>query len=114
MTSKEHSFINDDGLTYLSTQDKKFDLIIIDPPTFSNSKKNENDFEVQKDHTQLISEAMKRLNQEGKLYFSTNKRDFKLAKPLLEQFKVTDITTASIPKDFRNPKIHYLFQIRHR
>ncbi|HNG62069.1 MAG TPA: 23S rRNA (guanine(2445)-N(2))/(guanine(2069)-N(7))-methyltransferase, partial [Cellvibrionaceae bacterium] len=89
-----------------------FDLIILDPPSFSNSKRMEDVLDVQEDHVGLISRCMELLNPGGTLYFSTNLRSFKLDAEGLSAFKVADITAASIDPDFaRNPKIHQCFRI---
>ena len=97
-----------------SESDEKYDLIFFDPPTFSNSKKMEDTFEVEKDHVWMIKSCMNRLTPEGLLYFSNNKRKFKLSDKIEKDFLVQDVTEKSIPSDFHDKKIHSLFKIRHK
>jgi 23S rRNA (guanine2445-N2)-methyltransferase / 23S rRNA (guanine2069-N7)-methyltransferase len=89
-----------------------YDLIFLDPPTFSNSKSMDGTLDVQRDHAELIRAAMRRLTPEGILIFSTNFRRFKLDPGVAEEFQVADITRQTIPPDFaRNPRIHSCFRI---
>ncbi|MBT3206669.1 MAG: bifunctional 23S rRNA (guanine(2069)-N(7))-methyltransferase RlmK/23S rRNA (guanine(2445)-N(2))-methyltransferase RlmL [Gammaproteobacteria bacterium] len=92
----------------------KFDLIFLDPPSFSNSKKMHDTLDILRDHEELITQSMALLYKKGKLIFSTNKKGFKLSSSLLKQFDITDITHQTIPEDFkRRPKIHQCWQIKH-
>ena len=87
----------------------KFDFIFIDPPTFSNSKKMENTFEVERDHVDLLLLASNCLKQDGVILFTNNKRNFKLNNELLNSngLSAKEITNSTIPEDFkRNKKIH--------
>lgn len=108
---KEHNFIAQNALDYLEKSVNKFDLIFLDPPTFSNSKRMEEDFEVEKDQEFIITHCLRLLNPGGTLYFSNNKRKFKLDPIILEIANVQDITEKSIPLDFRDRKIHHCFKI---
>ena len=108
---KEHNFIVDSALDYLEKAVNKFDLILLDPPTFSNSKKMTDDFEVEKDQLFLIKNCLRLLNSGGTLYFSNNKRKFKLDPEILLMANVQDITARTIPMDFRDQKIHHCFKI---
>lgn len=118
--SEQHSFIRETVPVYLKKAKERgesFDLIYCDPPTFSNSKKMDSSFDVQEDHTSLIDGCMNLLNagDQSALYFSCHKKGFKIDMNLLqEKYKIKDITTTSIPADFRNKKIHFLFKIQHR
>ncbi len=113
----EHEFIQADCLEWLANEAKKaevrhYDLIFLDPPTFSNSKRMEDVFDIQNDHAQLIKNAVTLLAPEGILYFSTNFRRFKIDSPGLSELTVEDISAATIPEDFsRNPRIHYCWKI---
>lgn len=109
-----HRFIHADVLEYLKSNSfgKKFDLIILDPPTFSNSKRMENDFEVEKDQDFLVNHCLQILKPNGKLYFSNNKRKFKLSDAIRQKYKVIDLSEKSIPQDFHDKKIHQCFQIQ--
>ncbi|MGZ3809942.1 MAG: class I SAM-dependent methyltransferase [Bacteriovorax sp.] len=111
---KEHNFIVQSALEYLEKAVNKFDLIFLDPPTFSNSKKMDDDFEVEKDQIFLIKNCLRLLNPEGTLYFSNNKRKFKLDPSVNDLASVVDITQATIPLDFRDQKIHHCYKITHK
>jgi 23S rRNA (guanine2445-N2)-methyltransferase / 23S rRNA (guanine2069-N7)-methyltransferase len=116
-----HEFIQADCLEWLAieaeqTQRRQYDLIFLDPPTFSNSKRMADVFDVQEDHVKLITHAASLLTADGILYFSTNFRRFKLDSEALTALalQVENISSASIPDDFeRNPKIHYCWRIKH-
>ena len=117
--SHEHSFIRESVPLYLKKAHERgdsFDLIYCDPPTFSNSKKMDSSFDVQEDHKALIEGCMNLLKRgpESALYFSCHKKGFKLDQELFKQrFTIKDISAQSIPVDFRNKKIHFLFKIQH-
>lgn len=89
-----------------------YDLILCDPPTFSNSKKMEGTLDTQRDHVELIMLSSKLLSASGKLYFSTNKRGFKLDTEALNSLKIKDITPQTLGEDFkRPPPMHRCWQI---
>jgi len=117
-TEGEHEFIQADCLEWLENEarqpySRQYDLIFLDPPTFSNSKRMEDVFDIQNDHVQLIKNAVSLLAPGGILYFSTNFRRFKLDQSALSELIVEDISAATIPEDFaRNPKIHYCWRIK--
>lgn len=99
----------------LARNEDKFDLIFMDPPTFSNSKRMEGVLEIQRDHIQLITDAMRLLMSGGELIFSTNLRGFKMDPELEELFEIKNISSATLPLDFkRNPKIRQCFIIKHK
>lgn len=110
----KHNFINADVLEWLRTTKlpNTFDVIFLDPPTFSNSKKMDEAFEVERDQEFLVESCMNMLRPEGILYFSNNKRKFKISPAVLAKYKVKEITTESIPQDFHDKKIHNCFEIR--
>lgn len=114
----EHEFIQADCLEWLATEsgqtlNRQYDLIFLDPPTFSNSKKMDDVFDIQRDHVRLIRDAAALLAPGGVLYFSTNFRRFKFDYDALSGFIVEDISASTIPEDFaRNPKIHYCWRIQ--
>lgn len=92
----------------------QFDLIFLDPPTFSNSKKMDEAFDIQKDHVLLIRNAAALLAPGGDLYFSTNFRRFKMDHEALRDLIIEDISAKMIPEDFaRDAKIHYCWKISH-
>ncbi len=113
----EHDFIQADCLEWLANEAKEldgrqYDLIFLDPPTFSNSKRMDDVFDIQNDHVQLIKNAAALMAAEGILYFSTNFRRFKIDLPELYELSVVDISAKTIPEDFsRNPRIHYCWKI---
>jgi 23S rRNA (guanine2445-N2)-methyltransferase / 23S rRNA (guanine2069-N7)-methyltransferase len=109
-----------DCITWLQEQATKpspqqFDLILCDPPTFSNSKRTDNVLDVQRDHVELIRNGMHLLAAGGTLYFSTNRRRFKLDNEALADYELHDITPQTLDEDFRRPPpAHRCWQIRHR
>ena len=105
----KHEFIQQDCIKWLQHAHEMYDLIFVDPPTFSNSKRMADVFDVQDDHLSLLTSASERLNPNGEIVFSNNKRGFKLDVEAIKAlgFYVKDISQASIPEDFkRNSKIH--------
>ncbi|MDR3502788.1 MAG: bifunctional 23S rRNA (guanine(2069)-N(7))-methyltransferase RlmK/23S rRNA (guanine(2445)-N(2))-methyltransferase RlmL [Legionella sp.] len=110
-----HQFVQHDCREWLRITRDRFDVIFLDPPSFSNSKRMSDTLDIQRDHITLVNEAMRLLNPDGTLYFSTNFRQFKLDPQLLEKYSVQDISAQTIDQDFkRNHKIHYCFKIRMR
>jgi 23S rRNA (guanine2445-N2)-methyltransferase / 23S rRNA (guanine2069-N7)-methyltransferase len=113
----KHEFIQADCLEWLAKESahpypRQFDLIFLDPPTFSNSKRMDDIFDIQEGHVTLINQTLRLLSKSGVLYFSTNFRRFKLDYNALSPYKIEDISAQSIPPDFaRNPKIHYCWRI---
>ena len=110
----QHALVQSDCLSFLQTCQEQYDLIFLDPPTFSNSKSTDTVLDVQRDHQELIDHCMRLLAPNGLLIFSNNHRRFRLDEALLTRYRVQDCTPASIDKDFaRNPKIHSTWFIRH-
>ncbi|RMP42468.1 Ribosomal RNA large subunit methyltransferase K/L [Pseudomonas amygdali pv. lachrymans] len=104
-----------DVMAWLQANRDEYDLIFIDPPTFSNSKRMEGIFDVQRDQVELIDLAMARLAPGGVLYFSNNFRKFVLDENLSQRYAVEDITAQTIDQDFaRNGKIHRAWKIMAR
>jgi 23S rRNA (guanine2445-N2)-methyltransferase / 23S rRNA (guanine2069-N7)-methyltransferase len=112
----EHALVQGDCLAWLADERAgRFDLIFLDPPTFSNSKRMEREFDVQRDHVQLIRDALKLLAPDGLLLFSNNFRKFRLDGEALADLDVRDVSRSTIPKDFeRDPKAHRCYEIRRR
>jgi 23S rRNA (cytosine1962-C5)-methyltransferase len=92
---------------------ERYDLIVIDPPTYSKSKMARGDFDVQRDHGAFLNLALSVLSKEGTILFSTNYRRFKLRPQELKTRNIRDITARTIPQDFRDEKIHQCWLIRH-
>ena len=111
LAGPEHGFVREDVLKWLaitaSEGKKQYDLIFVDPPTFSRSKRMEDNFEVQRDHVKLLKLVAQALAPGGAIVFSNNFTKFKLDRGALSEFTIEDISRATLPKDFeRNPKIH--------
>ena len=113
-----HRFVRADCLSWLDEAkagQERFDLIFMDPPTFSTSKRMDGTLDVQRDHVGMIRAAMALLSRDGCLVFTTNQRKFKLELSALADFEVEDISARTLPKDFeRNPRIHmgWIFRFR--
>ncbi|MFP4611712.1 MAG: bifunctional 23S rRNA (guanine(2069)-N(7))-methyltransferase RlmK/23S rRNA (guanine(2445)-N(2))-methyltransferase RlmL [Thiohalophilus sp.] len=113
----EHRFIQTDCLHWLEedVNAQQYDLIFLDPPSFSASKRMQTTLDIQRDHVALIRQAMKRLRKNGVLLFSTNLRNFKLDETSLAALEITDINRETLPRDFeRNPRIHHCWEFRYR
>ena len=110
--SKEHRLLQADVLQWLKqpTPDE-FDIIVIDPPTFSNSKRMENTLDTQRDHVWMLNQALKLCAPGGVIWFSTNYRRFKLSAEHIKASNIQDISKQTIPPDFRNERIHQCFKI---
>jgi 23S rRNA (guanine2445-N2)-methyltransferase / 23S rRNA (guanine2069-N7)-methyltransferase len=115
---REHALHRADCLEWVASQEAqgaRFDLIFVDPPTFSNSKRMEGVLDVQRDHVGMIRRSMNLLRPAGRLVFSTNYTRFKLDADALADLDVEDISPGTIPRDFeRNPHIHRCFVVRAR
>jgi 23S rRNA (guanine2445-N2)-methyltransferase / 23S rRNA (guanine2069-N7)-methyltransferase len=112
----KHELYRADCLQWLEEQESRgprFDLIFVDPPTFSNSKRMEGVLDVQRDHVGMIRRSLQLLRPSGRLVFSTNYTRFKLDAEALSDLNVDDISAQTIPKDFeRHARIHRCFVIR--
>jgi 23S rRNA (guanine2445-N2)-methyltransferase / 23S rRNA (guanine2069-N7)-methyltransferase len=109
-----HKLIEADCQDWLSGNQDVFDLILLDPPTFSNSKRTENVLDLQRDHADLIRATMRCLAPDGLLIFSTNRRKFKLDETLQDTFTLENVTQWSLDEDFRGSKIHQCWFVRQR
>jgi 23S rRNA (guanine2445-N2)-methyltransferase / 23S rRNA (guanine2069-N7)-methyltransferase len=113
---KNHEFVQADCLQWVDDCSEQFDLIFIDPPTFSNSKRMEDSWDVQRDHLELLAKLIKLLSPKGELIFSNNKRKFKMDIEALNKLgvAVNNIDTLCLPLDFkRNPHIHNVWLLTH-
>ncbi|PSF04560.1 bifunctional 23S rRNA (guanine(2069)-N(7))-methyltransferase RlmK/23S rRNA (guanine(2445)-N(2))-methyltransferase RlmL [Marinobacter fuscus] len=115
---RKHIVEQADCLAWLadrSTRDQRFDLIFMDPPTFSNSARMKGVLDIQRDHATLVRQCMERLSSDGLLIFSNNFRKFRLDEALASEFEVAEVSASTLDKDFqRNPKIHRCWHIRHQ
>jgi 23S rRNA (guanine2445-N2)-methyltransferase / 23S rRNA (guanine2069-N7)-methyltransferase len=111
---QRHRLLQAEVLAWLEEpQRERYDLIFLDPPTLSRSKRMTKELDVQRDHAALIRATLLKLAPQGLLIFSTNFRKFRLDEAALADLAVTDVTPATIPKDFaRNPRIHRCYEIR--
>ena len=115
LSAKNHHLLRADCLKWLEGDGELFDVIFLDPPTFSNSKKMDTVLDVQRDHGDLIRNAMARLAPEGVLIFSNNFRKFKMDELVMRQFSTDNITAQTLDPDFeRNPRIHSVWKITRR
>jgi 23S rRNA (guanine2445-N2)-methyltransferase / 23S rRNA (guanine2069-N7)-methyltransferase len=108
-----HHFIQADCLTWMQQEKRRYDLIFLDPPTFSNSKRMEGILDIQRDHVPLIRAACRLLTPDGILLFSTNAHHFKLNHHELDNLQREDLSNATLPEDFkRHPRIHQCWKIK--
>jgi 23S rRNA (guanine2445-N2)-methyltransferase / 23S rRNA (guanine2069-N7)-methyltransferase len=108
-----HETVKADCMQWLQDEKGEYDLIFVDPPTFSNTKKERRVFDVQRDHKRLIELAMNRLAKGGLLIFSTNFRQFQMDETVEKYYSVKNISKQTIAQDFsRNDKIHQCWEIR--
>ena len=117
-TGRKHSFERSDAMAWLRNavrQHRVFDVVFVDPPTFSNSKAMKGTWDVQRDHVELLRSVSAVLAEDGVIVFSCNLRSFKIATDALRAFglAIDDVSAQTIPEDFqRNPKIHRCFLLR--
>ena len=113
LAGPRHRYLRRDVLEFLRTETKlRFDLIVIDPPTFSNSKKMDGTFDVQRDHPELIARGLKMLSPDGVLLFSTNFQKFRWNDEGLPPCEVKEISSFTVPKDFKKT-VHRSWLVKH-
>jgi 23S rRNA (cytosine1962-C5)-methyltransferase len=108
---KNHPIVRADCLKFLNEEREKYDLIVIDPPTISRSKKMDQLFDIQIDYISLVLKALKLLSKGGVIFFSTNSRKFLFEPQLLGNCQSLEISKKTLPIDFSDPKIHRCFII---
>jgi len=114
LNGPRHQLVQADVIRWLVEQPTgpAFELIFLDPPTFSNSARMQGVLDVQRDHATLVMHCMRLLAPGGLLLFSTNARYFQI-NTALGQFRVSDVSAATLPFDFQgNPRIHHCYEIR--
>ena len=113
MQGPAHRMIRSDAINFLEELPPKaaFDLAVVDPPTFSNSKRTETFWEVQRDHVDLLNAVIARMIPGGTIYFSTNFRRFKFDETSLQQVSVREISRQTVPEDFRNKRVHRCWRL---
>ncbi len=119
LAGPQHGFVQADCLAWLEEQGaaprRRYGVIFVDPPTLSRSKRMEREFDVQRDHAQLLSMAQRLLEPGGVIVFSNNFQKFRLDPAVTQAFEVEDLSRATLPEDFaRNPRIHVCFLLRPR
>ncbi|MFU8803928.1 MAG: class I SAM-dependent methyltransferase [Bradymonadaceae bacterium] len=110
----QHRFVRADLLVWLEESERrkdKYDLVVLDPPTYSKSKKMERDFDIQRDHVWVLDHVKTTVRKGGVIYFSTNFRTFKFDEDALEFGRIEEITERTIPQDFRHSSPHRCWRI---
>ncbi len=104
----EHRLVRADAGEYLDDlgRQETFDLAVVDPPTFSNSKRLEYDWDLQRDHVGLLNSVIAHMSSGGVIYFSANSRRFKFDEGSLTGARIREISRQTVPEDFRNKRIH--------
>lgn len=112
---RRHALVRSDVLRWLgeaAARKEQFDLIVLDPPSFSTSKKMAGTFDVQRDQLRLLSAASELLAPGGSLYFSTHFRGFELEQDLFADLDFEELTPGTIPPDFHQKQVHRCWRIR--
>jgi 23S rRNA (cytosine1962-C5)-methyltransferase len=108
----KYQYVHADVLEYLrALPENYFDIVILDPPTFSNSQRMDEFFDIQRDHVKLINGYVKGLKKDGVLYFSTNSRKFVLDQEKINATSIKDIKKVTTPFDFQGKLSRYCFRI---
>ena len=110
---ENHRLVRSDIRQFLSTLDDEvsYDLAVVDPPTFSNSKGLEQDWDIQRDYVQLLNRLLLHITPCGVVYFSTNSRRFKFHESAIESASIREISRQTVPEDFRNKRIHRCWRL---
>jgi 23S rRNA (guanine2445-N2)-methyltransferase / 23S rRNA (guanine2069-N7)-methyltransferase len=113
LAGPQHRFVREDSMEYVHAFGRKdvFDLAVVDPPTFSNSKRLDYDWDVQRDHAVLLNKLIEHLAPNGVIYFSNNSRRFKLDEDSLAGVSIREISKQTVPEDFRNKRIHRCWRL---
>jgi 23S rRNA (guanine2445-N2)-methyltransferase / 23S rRNA (guanine2069-N7)-methyltransferase len=114
LATVEHRYVRDDAMSFLKRHrpGEAYDLAVVDPPTFSNSKMTDDVWDVQRDHAELLNRLIRLMSPGGAIYFSTNSRRFKLSEEALHGVTVREISRQTVPEDFeRNRRIHRCWRL---
>ncbi len=114
LNGSQHQFMRSDAGTFLASlaDGVQFDLAVVDPPTFSNSKSLEQDWDIQRDHAALLQQVIAHTSLKGEIFFSTNSRRFKLDEAALPGVSIREISKQTVPEDFRNQRIHRCWRLQ--
>ena len=106
--SSHFHFVQQDARDYLKQLKRhdQFDVAVVDPPTFSNSKRTDDDWDVQRDHVTLLATVLEHIAAGGRVYFSTNSRRFKLRENDIPATSIHEVSRQTVPEDFRNRRIN--------
>lgn len=108
---EKHDFIQDDCLEWIFYEKKYYDVIFLNPPTFSNSKRMNQTLDIERDHVELLTLCLKRLTPEGILIFSTNAKNFVLDQAALQAYKIKDISKQTLAADFaKRENMHHVWE----
>jgi 23S rRNA (guanine2445-N2)-methyltransferase / 23S rRNA (guanine2069-N7)-methyltransferase len=112
-TAKQHRFVRDDAMDFLRhlPASQRFDLAVVDPPTYSRSKSTDVDWDVQAQHVELLNRLLQHMTPGGVIFFSTNFRRFKFAESEIAAGHIHEISRQTVPPDFRNRRIHRCWKI---
>lgn len=115
LQGRDHRFVQEDCFAYLRQNHDQFDLIFVDPPTFSNSKRMDDTFDIQRDHIELLTLVKNHLRENGTIIFSNNKHGFKLDYDALNALGLTadDISAKTKSPDFERRALHHCWLIQH-
>jgi len=111
---KRHTLVCEDVLGFLAeavARRARFDLVVLDPPSFSNSKRMDTTFDVQRDHPALVRQCLALLAPDGELYFSNNRRGFRLDPELVQEAAFEEITARTVPPDFARHRPHRCWRV---
>lgn len=110
---ENHRLVRSDSGEFLANLDEQvmFDLAVVDPPTFSNSKSLEQDWDIQRDYAAMLNQLLSHISTGGVIYFSTNSRRFKFNESAIEGVTTREISKQTVPEDFRNRRIHRCWRI---
>ncbi len=112
LSLQTNKIVRADCIKFLEEESERYDLIVIDPPTISRSKKMDGMFDIQEDYIFLIQKALNLLLPGGTIFFSTNSRKFLFENSHFPNCKIIDISNKTLPIDFKDPKIHKTFKIQ--
>jgi len=110
---EKYHFIHADVKQYLKTlQPESFDLVVMDPPTFSNSKRMKDFLDIQRDHVELLNDVINAVTNNGIIYFSTNYTKFIIDNDNIHSSEIRDITRATTPFDFEGKLKRWCYKIK--